>query len=101
MIDYTNITDGQKKAAEEIVRALKGLGENALAESIAVKFDIQPPKIFNIEETAFYKAAKAADLFLNVQGYIVGEDNVHYSIVCINDDIRKMDKFVQILKSLD
>lgn len=101
MIDYTNITDGQKKTAEEIVRALKGMGEDVLAERIAVKFNIQPPKIFNIEETAFYKAAKEADLFLNVQGYIVGEDNVHYAIVCINDDIRKMDKFVEVLKTLD
>lgn len=100
MINKDNITDEQKEAVEEVIRVMKQFGEDELAYKLGEKYGIVPPKIFNIEETEFYKLTKQLGIFCNVQGWTIGDDGVHYCIVSVNEDIRKLEDMVKTIKSL-
>ena len=100
--DYGSINEDHKKAAEEIAGLVKSFGQNDLAEIIKQRFKVQEPKRFDLSQSKFFEVCQAAGIYCAVQGWIqVGTDidNVHYPLVGVSEDIRKLDSRVEHIKN--
>ena len=100
--DYGSINEDHKKAAEEIAGLVKSLGQNDLAELIKQRFKVQEPKRYDLSQSKFFQACQAAGIYCAVQGWVqVGTDidNVHYPLVGVSEDIRKLDSLVDHIKN--
>jgi len=99
VFDYGSISEQHKEAAEEIAKILANSGNELIANLIKEKFGLVDPVTYDYENTLFTKAAIAAGLYVNVQGTVV-EDGIHYQMISLTDDIRKLEKIVPAVISL-
>ena len=100
--DYGSINEDHKKAAEEIAGLVKSLGQHDLAEIIKQRFKVQEPKRHDITQSKFFQACQATGIFCAVQGWVqvcTDIDNVHYPLVGVSEDIRKLDSLVEHIKN--
>jgi hypothetical protein len=53
-----------------------------------------------LAESKFVKACFDAGIYVSVQGFVSeGNGDKKYQLVCINDDVRKLDNFIEKLQS--
>lgn len=94
VFSYDEITEEHKDAALEIMNLLNQMGQPMIAEMIKHKFKIVEKPKFDLNNSPVHNSLTADGFFLAVQGYVgVGEgaDAIDYPVVCINEDIRKLD----------
>jgi hypothetical protein len=96
VFDYGSLNDDHKAAAEECVALAKQLNQPMLAELIKVKFQLVEPNRYDMESSKFVQAAKEAGIYIAIQGH-VKEGDTEYQLVSVNEDIRKLDKFIELL----
>jgi hypothetical protein len=100
MFDYGTISDEHKAAASEIVNMCNEMGQPLVAEFIKHKFKLVEPKRFDFKSSSFVKACEEAGIFVSVQGFVAegtGPNEVQYQLCAVNEDIRKLDKFIDSL----
>jgi hypothetical protein len=98
LFDYGNINADHKKAILEAVELAMKSGNHLFAELLKHKFEIVEPKKYDLDESEFIKACNSNEIKYNIQGYIVEgptHDPVHYPLVSITEDIRKLNKFIK------
>jgi len=96
VFDYGSLNDDHKAAAEECVALAKQLNQPMLAELIKVKFQLVEPNRYDMDSSKFVQAAKEAGIYIAIQGH-VKEGDTEYQLVSVNEDIRKLDKFIELL----
>ena len=96
VFDYGSLNDDHKAAAEECVALAKQLNQPMLAELIKVKFQLVEPNRYDMDSSKFVQAAKEAGIYIAIQGHIK-EGDTEYQLVSVNEDIRKLDKFIELL----
>jgi carbonic anhydrase len=95
---YAELTDLHKKIAEEIANLAKDAGHEEFYKFIIKQFQIEEPIKYNLEESVFVEHAVDAGLYVNIQGWIIDpNDGVHYPIVSMSEDIRKLNAFTSSL----
>lgn len=97
LFDYGSLNDDHKAAAEECVALANQLGQPMLAELIKAKFQLVEPKRFDMDTSKFVAAAKEAGIYIAIQGHIK-EGDTEYQLVSVNEDIRKLEKFIELLQ---
>jgi hypothetical protein len=96
VFDYGSLNDDHKAAAEECVALAKQLNQPMLAELIKAKFQLVEPNRYDMDSSKFVQAAKEAGIYIAIQGH-VKEGDTEYQLVSVNEDIRKLDKFIELL----
>jgi hypothetical protein len=96
VFDYGSLNDDHKAAAEECVALAKQMNQPMLAELIKVKFQLVEPNRYDMDSSKFVQAAKEAGIYIAIQGH-VKEGDTEYQLVSVNEDIRKLDKFIELL----
>jgi hypothetical protein len=97
LFNYGDLKKEHKDAAAEIIDLAKQLGQDNLAEVIAHKFQLVEPNKFNIEDSVFAKACDSVGFKYWIMGWVAegdGPEAVHYPIVSITEDVRKLDNFI-------
>lgn len=98
LFDYGNVTQDHKKLLLEIIELAKKSGNDVFAEFIKHKFQIVEPNRFDLANSKFIESCEKHRFSYNIQGYVVdglNPDAVHYPIVSITEDIRKLDEFIK------
>lgn len=91
---YAELTELHKKIAEEIANLAKDRGHKEFYEFLLKQFQIVEPAQYNVEDSSFVKHAVEAGIYVNIQGWVIDpNDDVHYPIVSLSEDIRKLNKF--------
>jgi hypothetical protein len=104
IFDYGSLNEDHKKAAAEICELLRQAGNEVMAGAISQRFKLEEPVRFDHTSTEFANACARANIFLGVQGYVFSHDDpekIHYPIVSISEDIRKLQDLVNVLKQPD
>lgn len=99
--NYGNITDEHKAAALEIVNIARSTNNDMLAELIAHKFQLVEPVKYDIADSKFVQACETMKFNYWIQGWVTeGEDKdaVHYPIISITEDVRKLNTFMDMVK---
>jgi hypothetical protein len=92
---YGEITEEQKKVAEEIKRLAEQRGDKIFAELIKHKFQLSESTVYDLEESLFVNVATNAGIYCSIQGfYLDTETNKRYQVIGVTEDIRKLDKFI-------
>jgi hypothetical protein len=94
LFDYGTINSEQKKVAEEIAQLALQMNQPMLAELIKQKFKIVDIPLYDISKTNFINKCKEINVKPSIQGYIL-EDNLKYPILCLNEDIRTLEKLFE------
>jgi hypothetical protein len=98
VFDYNSITDEHKKAVKEVLSILEKFGYDMVSDMIKLQFGIiQRPK-YDLATSEFVKCCERANILTITQGYII-DNNVEYPVVFIQDDIRKLNDFIEKVKS--
>lgn len=97
LFDYNNINKDHLNAAKECAKIAQEFGYDDLSNKILKSFNIVEKKIFDIENSIFYKKAIENNLYPIVQGYIEHEE-IKYPYVSISSDIRELDNFINNIK---
>ena len=98
VFDYNSITDEHKKAVKEVLSILEKFGYDMVSDMIKMQFGIvQRPK-YDLKDSEFVKYCEKANILTITQGYVV-DNNVEYPVVFIQDDIRKLNDFIEKIKS--
>ena len=98
LFDYGSINDQHKKAIFEVMMLAKQFGHDNFAEFLKFKFEIVEPNRYNLNESEFIQACEKNQVQYNIQGYVknsLDPDAVHYPIVSITEDIRKLNTFIK------
>jgi hypothetical protein len=101
VFDYGSINDHHQEAAEEIIGLLRQMGIELPIKVISERFKLSEPNRFDFLETKFAKAARQADIFLGVQGFVVNHadpDKVEYPVISISEDVRKLETLYYIIR---
>ena len=96
VFDYGSLNDDHKAAAEECVAMANQMNQPMLAELIKARFQLVEPKRFDMDSSKFVAAAKEAGIYIAIQGH-VKEGDTEYQLVSVNEDIRKLEKFIELL----
>jgi hypothetical protein len=93
--NYGEITEDQKKVAEEIKRLAEQRGDTMFAELLKYKFQLGEATTYNLDDSLFVNTASASGIYCNVQGfYLEPETNQRYQVISITEDVRKLNKFI-------
>jgi hypothetical protein len=98
LFDYGNINDEHKKAILEVIDLANQLGNVTFAELLKHKFQIVEPKKYDLNDSEFITACNSNKINYNIQGYITegpAHAPVHYPLVSITEDIRKLNDFIK------
>lgn len=98
LFDYGSINEEHKKVVLEIMELAKQSGNDVFAEFIKHKFQIVEPKKYDLAESKFVEACEKHNFKYHVMGYVVdgtNPDSIHYPIVSITEDIRKLEEFIK------
>jgi carbonic anhydrase len=91
---YAELTELHKKIAEEIANLAKEQGHTDFYKFVLKQFEIEEPVKYDLENSSFTQHAVEAGIFVNVQGWVIDpNDNIHYPVVSVSEDIRKLNKF--------
>ena len=94
LFNYRNIKQEHKEAAEEISNILSETGHPELAVLIKQRFDVIEKNYFSLENSIAFQKCCQHNINCAVQGHVL-ENGVHYPVVTICEDIRKLDQFIQ------
>jgi hypothetical protein len=97
LFNYGDLKKEHKDAAIEIAELARQLGQDNLADTIAHKFQLVEPNKFKIEDSIFAQACDQAGFKYWIMGWVAegeGADAIHYPIVSITEDVRKLDNFI-------
>ena len=98
VFDYNSITDEHKKAVKEVLSVLEEFGYDMVIDMIKVQFGIVSRPRYDLKESEFVKCCEKANILTITQGYVV-DNNIEYPVVFIQDDIRKLNEFIEKIKS--
>jgi hypothetical protein len=105
VFNYAEITQAQKDAVEEIVamyKNIQGVTPEEFEQLIKLKFNINDRKKYDLDKSKFYNICKKNNIYVVPQGYmIVGEglDATEYPILSICEDVRKLEEFIDDIRS--
>lgn len=102
LFDYGSIKPEHKEAAEEIANYVAGMGQEMLGDLIKTRFQIQEIPKYDMAESEFVQFCKQAGIYVAGQGYIQqgdGLDAVQYPMIAVCEDIRNMQKLVDVIKA--
>ena len=89
------------KAVAEVINQCKNEGVSSdIIKNLEVKFKIKEPKKYNIENSPFLNWINSKGIDVSIQGFVKegsGDDEIHFPIICINEDIRKMEALMMDL----
>ena len=71
-----------------------------IIKNLEVKFKIKEPKKYNMENSPFLNWINSKGIDVSIQGFVKegsGDDEIHFPIICINEDIRKMEALMMDL----
>jgi hypothetical protein len=92
--DYGSINEDHKNVIQEIIHLAKETNNHLFADFISYKFKIKEENKFDLKNSSFFKFCEKNNIHLNIQGYVqdgTNPDSVHYPVVSIIEDIRKLD----------
>ncbi len=98
LYDYGSISEDHKKIILEVMDLAKKTGNELFAEFLKHKFEIVEPNRYDLSESKFIDACEKHKFCYNIQGYVKegnSPDAVHYPIVSITEDIRKLEEFIK------
>lgn len=102
VFDYGSINEDHKEAAIEIANWLNSLGLNDVSKELLLRFKIEENKKYDLNQSVFYQLCREAGIYVAGQGVVVegqGQEATEYPLVCINGDIRQLDKFIDFVKN--
>ena len=89
------------KAVAEVINQCKNEGVSSdIIKNLEVKFKIIEPKKYNMEYSPFLNWINSKGIDVSIQGFVKegsGDDEIHFPIICINEDIRKMEALMMDL----
>ena len=89
------------KAVAEVINQCKNEGVSSdIIKNLEVKFKIKEPKKYNMENSPFLNWINSKGIDVSIQGFVKegsGDDEIHFPIICINEDIRKMEALMMDL----
>lgn len=100
--DYGSIKPEHQAAAEEIAKFLASQGQEELGELVKQRFKVKEIPMYDLSQSEFVKYCQEAGIFVAGQGYIVegeGLNKMQYPMVAICDDIRRVEKIVDVIKN--
>jgi hypothetical protein len=101
LFDYGSIKPEHQEAAEEIANYVASMGQDVLGNLIKTRFKIEEIKKYDMEDSEFVQFCKQAGIFVAGQGFIQqgdGIDAMQYPMIAICEDIRNMQKLVDVIK---
>ena len=101
VFDYGSINEDHKKAAEEIANLAETHGMTMFAELIKTRFQVKEIPKYDITQSEFVKYTQKAGLNFAIQGFIregAEPDFMQYPLLTICDDVRKLEKFIEVIK---
>lgn len=98
VFDYNSITDEHRKAVKEVLNILEKFGYDMITDMIKLQFGITQRPKYDLNESEFVKCCQKANILTVTQGYLV-DNNVEYPVVLIQDDIRKLNDFIEKIRS--
>jgi hypothetical protein len=98
VFDYNSITDEHKRAVKEVLSVLEKFGYDMVADMIKMQFGIVARPRYDLKDSEFIKACQKANILTITQGYVI-DNNVEYPVVFIQDDIRKLNEFIEKIKT--
>lgn len=101
VFDYGSLNDDHKKAAEEIASLAEQHGMSMFADLVKTRFQVKEIPKYDISQSEFVKYCDKAGLHLGIQGFIRegGEpDIIQYPLMTLCDDVRKLEKLVEVIK---
>jgi len=102
VFDYGFINDDHKKAAEEIAALAEQQGMTMFAELIKTRFQVKEIPKYDISNSKFVQYCEKADLRLVTQGFLregIEPDVIQYPLMVLCDDIRRLEKLVEVIKN--
>lgn len=97
VFDYNSITDEHRKAVKEVLNILEKFGYDMVTDMIKIQFGITQRPKYNLQDSEFIKCCEKANIIPIIQGYLV-DNNVEYPVVFIQDDIRKLNDFIEKIR---
>ena len=89
------------KAVAEVINQCKNeCVSSDIIKNLEVKFKIKEPKKYNMENSPFLNWINSKGIDVSIQGFVKegsGDDEIHFPIICINEDIRKMEALMMDL----
>ena len=89
------------KAVAEVINQCKNEGVSSdIIKNLEVKFKIKEPKKYNMENSPFLNWINSKGIDVSIQGFVKEgsvDDEIHFPIICINEDIRKMEALMMDL----
>lgn len=83
------------KAVAEVINQCKNEGVSSdIIKNLEVKFKIKEPKKYDIQNSPFCNWINSKGIDISIQGFVregSGDNEIHFPIICINEDIRKME----------
>lgn len=101
VFDYGSLNDDHKKAAEEIASLAEHHGMSMFAELIKTRFQVKEIPKYDISQSEFVKYCEKAGLNLAIQGFIregTEPNIIQYPLMTLCDDVRKLEKLVEVIK---
>jgi hypothetical protein len=97
VFDWRDIKPEHQQAAQEIADIMEGMNQPMLAELIRQKFKVVSPTRFDLRESEFVQECQKNNIGIMIQGY-TEEQGVHYPLIAITEDVRRLDKFMANVK---
>jgi hypothetical protein len=100
--DYGSIKPEHQAAAEEIAKFLAEHGQSELGELVKQRFKVKEIPMYDLTQSEFFNYCKEAGIYVAGQGYLVegeGLNQMRYPMVAICDDIRRVEKIVEVIKN--
>lgn len=102
VFNYGDLNEDHKKAAAEIASIIENSGNGMLADLIRSKFQVVEIPKYDLETSLFFQEAQKAGIFCAVQGFVqegIDQNAKQYQLISICEDVRKLDRFIESLKS--
>jgi hypothetical protein len=104
LFNYGDIRPDHVDAAEEIAKFLEEQGLATQAEIIRSRFKVIEIPSYDINQSIFVQYCRKFGIAFGGQGSIVEGDEpnqMQYPMIAISGDIRRLDNFVEFIKSND
>ena len=100
VFDYGNIKPEHQALIRDVLK-LAPKDSHDFKDKLSVLFKLEPEDEYDLDNSPFMEYAKEAELIPMKQGHITekkdGNKPMNYPIVSICDDIRKFEKFIEII----